>query len=119
VYWITELIDKVDQQFQQIERAKQLGTYEKDDRSKQYPLDDSRAVTKAVNECWTKVHILEAANRKKDKTISDMETDRKITRLWLKILTGAVAILVPTVGWLATNLLDCLEKGRLAATLLK
>lgn len=116
MYWITKLIDKVDDRFNQIERAKQLGTYEALDRAKQYPLDSPAKVYKAVNECWTKVHALEAANRKKDETIAALKLDRRVTKLWLKILTAAVVIEAGVVGWLATNLLNCVEAGRHATT---
>lgn len=56
-----------------IEKAKQLGTFNAADRSKQYPLDHPEKVIEAVNKCWTKVHSLEAENRRKEETIQGLK----------------------------------------------
>lgn len=102
-----------------VERAKELGTYEAEDRSKQYPLDDRAQVHDAINKCWTKVHALEAANRKKDETIAELKLDRASLKRWLKVLTFLVTIEGALLGWFATSLLDCMKATHLLSNLLK
>ena len=102
-----------------VERAKQLGTYNAIDRSKQYPLDNPGKVTEAINKCWAKVHGLEQQNQKKDREIGDLRSERKELKRWLRALTVAVSIEGAIIGWLATNLLRCIELGHRFAELWK
>lgn len=85
-----------------IERAKSLGTFDADDRSEQYPLLDQKLVHKAINECWTKVHQLEAENRRKDKEIAALREDnrnlhRSVRRY--RVVNIALTSIITALAW--------------------
>jgi len=77
VHWFSNLVDRSSAIYgatmTAIEKAKELGTYNAFDRSKQYPLDRGEQVIEAINKCWTKVHSLEESNRRKDEKIEKLK----------------------------------------------
>lgn len=87
-----------------IEHAKQLGTYNADDRSRQYPLDNPKALTNAVNKAWTKVHSCERRLAEKEKVIAHLlrKLDRANTHLW--IVSGCVVAEGSVILFLAKEL---------------
>jgi hypothetical protein len=102
VHWIEQIIDHVDRFMTAAEHkaaveqhAKAIGTFNADDRSTQYPLHDQKIVHKAINDCWTKVHQLEAENRRKDLEIADLR--RKLTRY--RVANTALISIITSVCW--------------------
>jgi hypothetical protein len=74
-------------------RAQVLGTYGVDDRSKQYPLDDSKKLVDAVNDCWTKIHRLERQAREKDVEIGQLKKQKGRWRFLANALISMFLIL--------------------------
>lgn len=64
-----------------VDYAKKIGTFNADDRSRQYPLHQEDLVKKAINDCFTKVHKLERTVKEKEKEIENLT--RKLTRQWV------------------------------------
>ena len=99
VHWIQQITAHVEGFMTAIEHAKTIGTFGEDDRSKQYPLHDQKLVHKAINECWAKVHQLEAEDRRKDAEIAALKKElaeqkkrvkhyRIVTTTLISIITG-------------------------------
>jgi len=55
-----------------IEKAKQLGTFDKVDRTPQYQEPEPRELLRAVNEAWTKIRTCEKELSKKDLAIAQL-----------------------------------------------
>jgi hypothetical protein len=74
--------------------AKQLGTLNADDRSKQYPIDDVNKLKEAVNLALTKARRCERLNDEKDREIIKLR--RELRWCWRLILgtifTGFVGL---------------------------
>jgi hypothetical protein len=108
---IGDLIQHVDRKLKALELAEKLGTLNADDRSKQYPLDQTAQIVKAVNECWIKVHEKEKADKKKDEQIHELR--KKVeSRIWHRIVvvvataefTIIIALLKPLIAELLKSL---------------
>lgn len=75
-----------------IEKAKKIGTYKADDRSKQYPIRSSDEVIAAVNLALTKARRCERLSDEKDAVILTLQKkisrDRIVIAVLTSILTG-------------------------------
>lgn len=99
---VSDLVGLVNRVMDPIEFAQQLGTYGKDDRSRQYPLDDPAKLRKALNECWTKVHACERENRAKKQEIAELKAQldgalKSVTRY--KIVNHALTSFLTVLMW--------------------
>lgn len=86
---------------------KRIGTYNQIDRSKQYTRADNPELLRSLNEAWSKIRTLEAANVRKDAAMAELRAQRRSDRMWIKIIGAALAITVPVIGWLGSHLYDC------------
>lgn len=90
-----------------IEKAQQIGTYGKDDRSLQYPLDSSQKVIEAVNLALTKSRKCERELEEKKKELFDLKQKLRSYRVvniaLTSIITGlaweGLKLVIPMVLW--------------------
>ncbi len=73
-----------------IEQAKQLGTYNAIDRSRQYFHQDPKDLLRAVNEAWAKIRSCEKELTKRDQKIADLQ--RKLDRA--KLINAGLTFVV-------------------------
>lgn len=75
-----------------IEKAKQLGTFDKIDRSPQYQEPEPRELLRAVNEAWSKIRSCEKELTKKDLAIAQLREKLRTSNRWsipvTSIITG-------------------------------
>lgn len=91
-----------------VEHSKALGTYQADDRSKQYTRADNAELLRAVNEAWSKIRNCEKFLHKKDLEIADLRKRLKRYRIAYTILVSIITglaweglkALIPIVGHL-------------------
>ena len=82
--WIEYFIDKVDRRVNAIEKAKQLGTYNAIDRSRQYEQVSNADLVRAVNEAFTKLRTHERTLAPKDE-ITALRKQVE-SRIWHRIV---------------------------------
>lgn len=95
-----------------IEKAKEIGTYQLADRSKQYTKVTNGELLHSLNEAWTKIRTCEAENRRKDEAITELKLDRRSLKMWLRLIVLVVSVEGALIAWLATSLLDCIRAAR-------
>lgn len=76
-----------------IEKAKRLGTYKADDRSRQYPIQSSDDVIAAVNLALTKARRCERLSDEKDAHILNLQAKLSKTKLMNILLTVGIVVL--------------------------
>jgi len=91
-----------------VEHSKVLGTYQADDRSRQYTRADNGELLRAVNEAWSKIRSCEKLLNKKDLEIAELAKRLKHYRVaytvLVSIITGlaweGLKALIPIMGQL-------------------
>jgi hypothetical protein len=73
-----------------VEHSKVLGTYQAEDRSKQYTRADNAELLRAVNEAWNKIRNCEKFLNKKDLEIADLRKRLKHYRVAYTILVSII-----------------------------
>ena len=74
-------------------RARELGTLDAIDRSKQYDEPDPREVLRAVNEAWAKIRRCENELTKKDAAIAELRQKLKNSHVVNSVLTAIITAL--------------------------
>jgi hypothetical protein len=93
---ITDLLDHVERKMNAIERAKQLGTYNAVDRSRQYEGATEADYRRAVDEAWMKLRSYEktAATKAEIKELRDQVESRVWNRIVLVVASAEFALIV-------------------------
>jgi predicted nucleic acid-binding Zn-ribbon protein len=86
-------MDKVAQICDAVAKARELGTYNALDRSKQYPLDTQERFRKAVNEAWTKIHRCEHRLAEKEAAIAELKRQVRRYKAQIAVLGGLIGAL--------------------------
>jgi hypothetical protein len=89
VGWIEDTIDRV-YCLSAIERAHEVGTYDKPDRSKQYPLNTEKQIIDAVNLALTKARINENAIKTKAAEVAVLKKSIE-SRIWNRLVLAAAS----------------------------
>lgn len=76
-----------------IERAKQLGTYNAIDRSRQYERVSDAERDRAVNEAWTKIRTCEKKIEAKEADIAHLRKQLRSYRIINNVLTSIITVL--------------------------
>jgi hypothetical protein len=80
-----------------IERAKELGTLNQNDRSHQYTRAENPELLRSLNEAWSKIRTLEAANLRKDNEITALHN--RLGKKWVaNLVTGLISAAV-ALAW--------------------
>jgi len=78
-----------------IEKAKQVGTLNATDRSRQYTALTDAELLRSLNEAWTKIRCLEKSNLTKDADIAKLK--KKLSRY--RIVNIALTSILTTLAW--------------------
>jgi hypothetical protein len=80
-----------------IERAKELGTLNKIDRSHQYTRPDNPELLRSLNEAWSKIRTLEAASLRKDNEIATLHN--RLGKKWIGNLVAGLISAGVALAW--------------------
>jgi hypothetical protein len=88
-----EWLHKVDRMLTAIEKAKQLGTYNAIDRSRQYERITDAERDRAVNEAWAKIRTCEKKIENKEADIKHLREQLSKHRIVNVTLTAIITVL--------------------------
>lgn len=73
-----------------IARARELGTLNQVDRSRQYTRPENPELLRSLNEAWSKIRTLEAANLRKDNEIATLHN--RLGKKWIgNVMTALIS----------------------------
>jgi hypothetical protein len=96
------MMAKVERTHNTINRAKELGTYNAMDRSRQYEVIDNGELLRAINGAWTKIRTQDTTKASKDE-ITELRNALGKSRTINTVLTLALIGLWEIVKFLATH----------------
>ena len=85
----------VERIIQATQKAKEVGTYDQVDRSRQYSDASQIDLLRSLNDAWSRIRILQTENSKKDLAISQLHNKLKRSQT----VNIALTAIITTLAW--------------------